>query len=318
MLLSTADDIFGELFINIFNKIITFLSNFNLSGIIGRLILVVCLFIYLTAFFDNLLTRYDDRTEKSEGALNQDDNTTVKLLLGILNIVYVIFCFIQIKALFMKVNVEDYSYYARKGFFQLMAVSFINFIIILIAKSYQKSKKNKYVNAMAIIMILCTFIILLSAAYRMRMYESAYGYTLLRLLVYVELFTESILLIPTIIYVIDRPINLVKSYFTIALVVYVCLNFVNLDNIIMKNNVDRYFVTSSIDLPYLKKNTGTDGINQIIRILETEAVSTEQEKIQEQVREYVKEVHDEILPMDFRDFNISKYKVEKIEVQDIK
>lgn len=318
LLLSTADDVFGELFINVFDKIIAFFGNFNLGGIIGRLIVIVCLFIYFAAFFDNLVARYDDTTEDAEGGLNSNDNTTVKLLLGVLNIVYAIFCFIQIKALFMKVNVEDYSYYARKGFFQLMAVSFINFIIILIAKSYEKSKKSKYVNTMSIIMIVCTFIILLSAAYRMRMYESAYGYTLLRLLVYVALFTESILLIPTIIYVIDKPINLVKSYFTIILVVYVCLNFVNLDNIIMKNNVDRYFVISSIDLPYLKKNTGTDGIKQIIRILETEAVNQEQEEIQRQVREYVKEVHDEISPMDFRDFNISKYKVEKMDVQNIK
>lgn len=315
LLLSTADDVFGEIFINIFRNISLFFSNFNLGGIIGRLIVIVCLFIYFAAFFDNIVSRYNDKTEMSENNLNLNDNTTVKLLLGVLDFVYVIFCFIQIKALFMKVDIEDYSYYARKGFFQLMVVSIINFVIILIAKNYEKSKKSKYVNLMSIIMIACTFIILLSAAYRMRMYESAYGYTLLRLLVYVALFTESILLIPTIIYVIDKPINLVKSYFTITLVIYVCLNFVNLDNVIMKNNVDRYFVISSIDLPYLRKNTGTDGIEQISRILEVEATNQEQEIIQKQVKEYIQEVHDQISPMDFRDFNISKYKVEKMDVR---
>ena len=317
LLLSTADDVFGELFVNIFRKIVEFFGSFNLGGIIGRLVVIVCLFIYFAAFFDNLVSRYDDSAESSASNLNSNDNTTIKLLLGVLNIVYVIFCFIQIKSLFMKVNIEDYSYYARKGFFQLMVVSFINFVIILIAKSYEKSKKSKYVNVMSIIMIVCTFIILLSAAYRMRLYEAAYGYTLLRLLVYVALFTESILLIPTIIYVIDKPINLVKSYFTITLVVYVCLNFMNLDNVIMKNNVDRYFVISSIDLPYLRKNTGTDGIKQITRILETEAVNQEQVEIQIKVKEYIKQIHDEISPMDFRDFNISKYRVEKMDVQNI-
>lgn len=316
LLLSTADDIFGEIFINIFSNITMFFSNFNLGGIIGRLIVIICLFIYFAAFFDNIVSRYDIE-EKSNRSLNKDDNTTIKMLLGVLNFVYIIFCFIQIKSLFMKVNIEDYSYYARKGFFQLMVVSFINFVIILIAKSYEKSKKSKYVNIMSIIMIICTFIILISAAYRMRLYESAYGYTLLRLLVYVALFTESILLIPTIIYVLDKPINLEKSYFTIILVVYVCLNFANLDNIIMKNNVDRYFVISSIDLPYLRKNIGTDGIKQIKRILETEPVNQEQFMIQKQVKEYVTEVQNDIENMDFRNFNISKYKVKKMDFENI-
>ncbi len=318
LLLSTADEVFGKIFIDIFNKIIAFFSNFNLGGIVGRIIFIICLFIYFSAFFDNLVSRYEETKEDLEGNLNLNDNTTVKLLLGVLNLIYIFFCFIQIKSLFMKVNVEDYSYYARKGFFQLMLVSFINFIIILVAKNYKKSKNSKYINVMSLIMIVCTFIILLSAAFRMRMYESAYGYTLLRLLVYVALFTESILLIPTIIYVVDKPINLVKSYFTIILVVYVCLNYANLDNIIMKNNVDRYFEISSIDLPYLKRNTGTDGIKQIKRILETEAKNEEQAQIQIKVREYIKQVHDEISPMDFRDFNISKYRVEKMDILNIK
>ena len=60
-----------------------------------------------------------------------------------------------------------------------------------------------------------------------------------------------------------------------------------------------------------------DGIKQITRILETEAVNQEQVEIQIKVKEYIKQIHDEISPMDFRDFNISKYRVEKMDVQNI-
>ena len=44
--------------------------------------------------------------------------------------------------------------------------------------------------------------------------ESAYctPYTLLRLLVYCALFTETILFIPTVLFVLDKKINLIKSY----------------------------------------------------------------------------------------------------------
>lgn len=314
ILLSTADDIFGNIFINIIENITLFFENFNFVGIIGRIILVICIFLYLSSFFDNLVCRYEVSKADECEKFNNEDNTTVKIILGALNIIYIVFCFIQIKSLFMKVDIENYSSYARKGFFQLMIVSLINFVMILIAKNYVKSKNNKFVNIMSIIMIICTFIILVSAGYRMYLYENAYGYTLLRLLVYITLFTETILLVPTIIYVIDKPINLKKSYFVIIMIVYVGINFLNLDNIIAENNVDRYFKTGKLDVYYLKNETGTDAIKQLKRIVENDLPNEESREIQEKIKEYIIEVQNNIIetPMDFRDFNLSKFMVKNI------
>ena len=314
ILLSTADDIFGNIFINIIENITLFFENFNFVGIIGRIILVICIFLYLSSFFDNLACRYEVSKADECEKFNNEDNTTVKIILGALNIIYIVFCFIQIKSLFMKVDIENYSSYARKGFFQLMIVSLINFVMILIAKNYVKSKNNKFVNIMSIIMIICTFIILVSAGYRMYLYENAYGYTLLRLLVYITLFTETILLVPTIIYVIDKPINLKKSYFVIIMIVYVGINFLNLDNIIAENNVDRYFKTGKLDVYYLKNETGTDAIKQLKRIVENDLPNEESREIQEKIKEYIIEVQNNIIetPMDFRDFNLSKFMVKNI------
>ena len=314
ILLSTADDIFGNIFINIIENITLFFENFNFVGIIVRIILVICIFLYLSSFFDNLVCRYEVSKADECEKFNNEDNTTVKIILGALNIIYIVFCFIQIKSLFMKVDIENYSSYARKGFFQLMIVSLINFVMILIAKNYVKSKNNKFVNIMSIIMIICTFIILVSAGYRMYLYENAYGYTLLRLLVYITLFTETILLVPTIIYVIDKPINLKKSYFVIIMIVYVGINFLNLDNIIAENNVDRYFKTGKLDVYYLKNETGTDAIKQLKRIVENDLPNEESREIQEKIKEYIIEVQNNIIetPMDFRDFNLSKFMVKNI------
>lgn len=158
---------------------------------------------------------------------------------------------------------------------------------------------------MCLIMIIFTFIILLSSALRMYFYENVYGYTLLRLLVYCSLFTEAVLLVPTILYIMDKKVNLAKSYFSIILTIYICMNFINFDNIIAKRNVDRYIETGKIDMHYLETETGTDAINQIMRILET---STDIENVKLDAEEYLNIVYAELTEqnMDFRDFNISR------------
>ncbi len=307
ILLSSADEIFGKIFIDIFRNCMKLLENFEFGEILLRIVIAILVFLYLSCFFDNLVNRYKADEKKLEEQKNEEfENVAIKMILVTLNIIYVVFCIIQIKSLFMKTNIENYAQYARKGFFQLMIVSVINLIVILIAKI---NKKNKFINVMCLFMIGCTFIILLSSAYRMRLYESAFGYTLLRLLVYIALFTETVLLIPTIIYVIDKPIKLLKVYFIISIVIYVCVNFANIDNIIARKNVDRYFATGKIDLYYLINNTSTDAIGQIIRIRDSEVETEDEKEIQNRVVSYISNVYSELKneKVDFRNFNISKF-----------
>ena len=307
ILLSSADEIFGGFFVDIFIHCLNVISNVKIAQIFLKILITILVFLYLSCFFDNLINRYESDEKALEEQKNKEfENTTIKMILVTLNIIYIVFCIIQIKSLFMKVNIENYAQYARKGFFQLMIVSVINLIVILIAKF---NKNDKFINIMCLLMIACTFIILLSSAYRMRLYESTFGYTLLRLLVYVTLFTESILLIPTVIYVLDKPIKLLKVYFVITLFVYVCINFANIDNIIARKNIDRYFATGKIDLEYLMDNTGTDAISQIIRIRESETETEEEENIKNRVVTYISNIYTELEneKLDFRNFNISKF-----------
>ena len=234
------------------------------------------------------------------------------MILGALNVIYLIFCYIQIKSLFMRQTNINYAEYARQGFFQLMIVSLINLYTILLAKKreMQDETKNKYIKIMCFAMIVFTFIILISAAYRMYLYESAYGYTFLRLLVYCILFTEAVMLIPTILYIIDKKINLPIVYFVIVMSVYICMNFANFENIIAKRNVDRYLQTGKIDLLYLEMDTGTDAIKQIVRILDA---NENEVGIKPETRRYLQEMYFDLESegMDFRDFNLSKILAKK-------
>lgn len=313
ILLSTADEIFANMFKTIFDFLNIFLklfSNMNMSLAILRIFIIVIVFFYFIGLFYYFCLKYYLEDEKNNEKTIINDNFTIKILLIILNIIYSVFCYIQIKSLFFKNTSLNYAQYARQGFFQLMVVSLINIVTILIAKRRENKddyKTNKFINYMSVIMIGFTFIIVISAGVRMYYYESAYGYTLLRLLVYCTLFTESILFIPTILYILDKKINLIKSYFIIIIVMYLCMNFANFDNIISKRNVDRYLKTGKIDLEYIENKIGTDGIKQIVRLLKEPRSQINEKK---EVRMHLSYIYDSLNNyeenMDFRDFNISK------------
>ncbi|MBN1298683.1 MAG: DUF4173 domain-containing protein, partial [Actinobacteria bacterium] len=88
---------------------------------------------------------------------------------------------------------------------------------------------------------------------RMTLYEQAYGFTYLRIFVQAFMVMLFFLFIINIVYIWVPKLPIVKSYFVIALAVYILLNFVNVDVIIAKNNVARYRSTRQIDIEYLKE-----------------------------------------------------------------
>ena len=134
-LLSTADTIFGNIFVGLFENLSKILSCFEISEVFIRIFLIFICSIYLLIFFYFISTKYEKLKNNNENIIKLSDGLTIKMILGTLNIIYLIFCVIQIKSLFLKdVNI-NYSEYARQGFFQLMGVSIINLITYISVSS---------------------------------------------------------------------------------------------------------------------------------------------------------------------------------------
>lgn len=311
LLLSAADETFAGIFKDIFKNILDAILSIKIAELFAKGILIFCLFVYLSCFFYYMVFAKREREKANkENKKEIKDNFTIKMILSVLNIIYLVFCFIQIKSLIMKENEIILSHYARQGFFELMAVSIINLVTVLIAKRNEK-ENEKYIKIMSVLMVIFTLIILVSAGVRMYAYESAFGYTFLRLLVYFSLFTEVILLVPTILYIIGKKINLTKAYFIIILTVYVCMNFCNFDYIIAKRNIDGYEELEKFDIDYLINNTGTDAVSQIARIATKEGELTEEKA---KAGNYLKRLYNKLTieETDFREFNISKMNAKKL------
>lgn len=296
MLLGSADMIFNNIFINC-SKIF---KNIDIINIFGRIIIIIILFTYIGVFINYLIFDYKDKKYINNNKF-KIENYTIKLLLTILNIVYIIFDFIQIRSLIFHQISEsiNYSQYAREGFFQLMFISILNLIIILISK-HSNDKDNKYNKSMSILMIILTLIIIVSSFLRMNMYENAYGYTLLRLLVYITLITEVILLVPTTIYIINSKTKILKYYIIIIISVYTIINLVPIDYLIAYRNINRYYDTNKIDLNYLKNNY-TDNIPLLIELYN----KTDDKILKKEINYYLIKIYNN-KSCDLLEYNFSK------------
>lgn len=301
MLLSSADKEFGSIFKLASGLVIS-------EDFIFRVIGVSISFTYFVGFITYFTKIYNKKVEEIEENKKRKklfDNLSINSVLVILNVIYLVFCYIQIKSLMLhKVGIEiTYAEYAREGFFQLLVVSIINVVLIYIANK-EKFKNKKYINIMSSVMIIFTYIILVSSFIRMYYYECAYGYTVLRFLVFVALFTEAILLIPMFIYVFNNKFNIIKLYVYSVFSIYVVINYLDVPYIVSRLNVDRYYKTSSIDVSYMY-SLGGSGISALDEIYS----NSNDSKLKSEIEEHFEYLY---YRDDIREFNLSSYRAKKV------
>ena len=314
-LLMSADGIFAEVMTYIFKNIeYIFTEEFVLS-IIGRCILIIIITVYLICVAYNILRNNNNNESKNKGFGLNIEPTIINTLLTIVNIVYALFSLVQLMYIFGGVGGFNFNFaqYARQGFFQLMFIAFINFVIVIITNTNKKQEgKNKYTVIMNIIMCVFTVIIAISAFIRMRLYEQEYGYTFLRLMVYFILTTQIILTIPTILYIVKDKINIIKMYFIVITFMYVLANFTNIDYVIAKNNVSRALNSSNesirkTDISYLTE-LGINAVPEIIKLYQ----NTNDEKDKSRLNNYLYYKYQDLKEKrNWQGFNISKQIIEK-------
>ena len=312
-LLSSADIIFKDVFLDI-----------PISKIIKHFFIILAVSVYAICFFWSILKSYDEEKKPAYPKMNWKkflDPVVLITIISLLNIVYTVFSVIQFTYLFWGesfVLPSSYTYaeYARRGFFELVAVTVINFIIILIAVSFIRKENRKIHLASKILLSLLvglTFVLLISAFYRMLIYEQAYGFTYLRIFVQAFMVLLFFLFIINIIYIWYTKLPIIKSYFVVTLIVYIVLNFSNVDLIIARNNIDRYIETGQIDMEYLK-GLSYDAIPEMQRLID---IDLKNENIYGVKHEDIKDgilvfFNDKKLELDtqehWQSFNISRYR----------
>jgi hypothetical protein len=265
-LLSSADIIFKDLFISI-----------PISRIIKHFFIVLGVTIYAICFYWSIVRARDEEKKPAYDPISWKrflDPIVLITILFLLNVVYAVFSVIQFTYLFggesfMLPSSYTYAEYARRGFFELVVVAVINFILILITVSFIRRENSKVHIANKVLMsfMVCfTFVMLASAFYRMLVYEEAYGFTYLRIFVQAFMVLLFFLFIINIVFIWYTRLPIIKAYFIAALAVYIALNFASVDVIITRNNIDRYKESGEIDMEYLK-GLSYDAVPQMTRLV---------------------------------------------------
>lgn len=312
LLLTSADQVFDELV----GGIPRYLENINFFQFILRTFIVLFIgaaaFSYLWSFSQPL--RGDIAKDNGEGrALTKVwDPVIVITVLTSINVIYVVFTVIQFAYLFGGVvpSALTYSEYARRGFFELNLVTLINLAVLLGNINLKKEGShgvNLAVKILNSLLVACTAVMLVSAHYRMLMYEEAYGYTYLRVLTHSFMAFILVLLLIALVKVWNERLVLLKAYIVTALVAYLMVNYMNIDVIIAKNNMNRYQETHKVDAYYLA-SLSCDAVPIILPLLDDPDKQISTDVMNGLYNKKTRLEQDK----SWQSFNISKYRAEKI------
>jgi len=200
---------------------------------------------------------------------------TVYTALIILNIFYAVFFITQAPyyiAAFRGVipeGWESYAEFARRGFFELIAISVLNSIFIAFSHLFITGigKNAKHFKLLIIILSLCSLFLAATAAARLILYVDRFGLTFMRVLPSVFMLFLTIVFIGVMVKQFKRISIMRLAAFTGALLI--CLLFiVNIEGIIAGYNADRYLdgTLEEFDTSVLW-DAGAAGIPAAVRVL---------------------------------------------------
>lgn len=324
MLLADADAVFGSLVDAVLNRIRMGDTYREALGIILR---ILAFFVMIYAWLSYL----------SEGHIKSECRERKKCepiiaitAIGLLSTVYLLFCGIQVIFLFFGGGdlPAGYTYagYAREGFFQLLAVSIMNLVIVLIG--LYMFGESKVLKGILTVMSICTFVMIISSALRMIMYIRYYYLTFQRVVVLWSLAVLFVVFIGVIRSIYKREFNLFRYGVIVVTVIYLAFSFSHPDCYIARINLSNAYSEDSEhpnpkegdffqsedfyrDFVYLR-STGADTAPAWIAYAEKRGWENMTDYEKEHTQRYLDKMEDKAENDSWRNFNISRYIVKKM------
>lgn len=291
--LSGADMVFGKIVENSFGNI---LDNINAWWIFKAVFSVAAGFYLFGVMVIQYIPQKEITVKKSERKI---DMFILNIVLCSIILTYTLFCVIQFRYLFARGTLPYgliYSEYARKGFFELAALTGVNVCLIGFSTGSSKKSPGSFTKVLCILLCTATCILLASSYYRMYLYCTENGLTRMRFMVTAFLWFEAVGLLVTFAYIIKPKFNAAAAYLCIALVYYMFLNLVPMDGIVAKSHVDRALSGDNRGLDYILYDLSWDAYPQMKRLLGTEYNDAAKDWIERKRPEEAK---------DWRQFNLS-------------
>ena len=325
VLLSEADVVFSNLMKEVFGKIfnIQLEKIFNISeGIVVMLFLFA--FLVCSGVFACLLAN----REEQEAVKSVSDRTMIPIVYSSMILgIYILFAGIQIYYLFLRKGTIPagitYASYAREGFFQLLFLCIFNFLFILYGR--KKYHEKKPLDLIYLGIIICTYVIIASSAYRMFLYIGSYDLTFLRIFVLWCLAGLLLLFTEIIYFILFKRQFRMQVFLVTTFLIYLSFAFSRPDSIVVKYNFNfqKYDTVKEMEEHtdfYILNDISSDAMKNVLDLnkdLEKDPDYKIGEEAFDQIHTYVDRCVNS-KKSTYRNFNFSKYLAKGRAMQQIK
>ena len=267
-LLSSSDIAFGSLVKSIF-------KNAGLLVLSLIIALAICPFVYSFLFSMRKQSVNDGVSKPSQF---KAPNIIFNIVLGAVGVVYCAYAVSQLAYItkaFAFLLPEDFTaaQFARSGFFQMGAISFINFLILAITAMLVKRRAKKIPKSTkALLVFLCLFTIfyISTAIVKMMKYISLYGLTHLRVLTSVFMVMLAIIFVVLLLRLFISKIKYAKAVVVVCTLALLSVSAVDTKTVIAEYNYNQYKNGNTrIDIEQIG-SLGVSGIPTLIKLTEDE------------------------------------------------
>lgn len=256
--------IFGALFANadaVFARVVTTSFRWDIGPVLSHLIPIL-IWGGLSAGFLRLLVlgkglRLPTVQRPATVALGPVETGTI---LGLLNLLFLVFVVIQFRYLFggsglvQATTVMTYAEYARRGFFELVAVVALVIPVLLVGHWFQPDGAQRLFRWLAGGLLLQVLVVMASALQRMYLYVQTFGLTELRLYATALMGWLALLIFwfgATVLR--GRRERFAFGALVAGFAVLFALHAINPDRLIAETNLARAVAGESLDGPYLSR-----------------------------------------------------------------
>jgi hypothetical protein len=315
-LLSSADVVFGQ-------RMSEFIELFKLEKlpeyIIRGVYILILAYLLAGVFLHAAQKSRDEKLYGLEKPLIPQflGFTEAVIILGSVVALFTFFVIIQFQYFFggeANITVEGYTYaeYARRGFGELVTVAFFSLLLFQGLSTVVKretSTQRRVFAGLGIGLVALVFIMLLSAYYRLTLYEEAYGFSRLRTYTHFFMIWLALLLLAVVVLDLLQRQRTFAFAAMLALIGFsVSLLLLDVDAFIANHNVQRAVDGKDLDVAYLA-SLSPDAVPALVDWYTNPALDHE---IQDEVGASLACINADPTPRDtnWRSFNLSVWQAD--------